>query len=481
MPFIHHIHPLVSASTADRNPVILSHHLAPTPSIVSMIIASSHRRHTSIPPRRSYRLSFGLASIFNRLILNPPFPFAPCAAFPIFGIRLPAPVLNILFCGPVAAAAEDVFAFLAFGPSASLVTVGAWFSFPSSSVSSSEEACFRFLFDIPCEMASMSRWPKDAEMGVGKPLGRTCRIVEPMGRPEVGRPKWMVRGEVNVKLPGELVEGVSRGLNGERWVTFGEVRRDGYSIAGSEDSVNGSVDAWIGILEGEGVRARSGCDVLVFGVKMTRLMVGGRCSEDGKAPGRVGSSFSRSMVVSGMGRCVPAAILAGLSENLGWRRERIDFMLPNLLRYLLLPSDLGALLSVFVDALRLRDGIIELFIDFVLAERAREALVGVVMALGRLVAGTVAFLGVEGALSFSRLLFRDNGRAVEVSSLAAFFMRLPGAMFSKRPVSTTECSDFVDVDFGSLVSGRGSSRPALELLRFNEVAFPCSLLFHVEA
>lgn len=248
--------------------------------------------------------------------------------------------------------------------------------------------------------------------------------------------------------------------------------------------MNGSFDAWIGILEGEGVRARSGCDVLVLGVKMTCLIVGGRCSEDGKAPGREGSSLSSSMAVSAMGRCVPAAILVGLSENLGWRRERIDFMLPNLLkdeRYLLLPSDLGALLSVFVDALPLRDGIMEVFIDFILAERAREALVGVVMALGRLVDGTVVLLGVEGALSFSRLLFRDTGRAVEVSSLAFFFMRLPGAVFSRRPVSMTERSDFVDVDFGSLVSGRGSSRPALELLRFNEVPFPFSLFFHVEA
>lgn len=232
------------------------------------------------------------------------------------------------------------------------------------------------------------------------------------------------------------------------------------------------------------MRARSGCDVLVLGVKMTRLIVGGRCSEDGKAPGREGSSLSRSMAVSGMGRCVPAAILVGLSENLGWRRERIDFMLPNLLkdeRYLLLPSDLGALLSVFVDALRLRDGIMEVFIDLILAERARDALVGVVMALGRLVDGTVVLLGVEGALSLSRLLFRDTGRAVEVSSSAFFLMRLPEAVFSRRPVSMTERSDFVDVDFGSLVSCRGSSRPALELLRFNEVAFPCSLFFHVEA
>lgn len=80
---------------------------------------------------------------------------------------------------------------------------------------------------MPCAMAGMSRWPKEVEMGVGKPLGRTWRIVEPVDGPEVGGPKWMVREAVNVKLPGELVEDVSRGLEGERWVTFGEVRRDG--------------------------------------------------------------------------------------------------------------------------------------------------------------------------------------------------------------------------------------------------------------
>jgi len=438
---------------------------------------------TSIPSSRIYLLSFGLASMFNRLRLSPPFPFAPCVAFPIFGIRLPPPVLNIFFCGLVAAPSEDVFTFLAFGPSTSSVAVGAWFSFPSSSVSSSEEAYFRFLFGTPCAMAGMSRWPKDAETGVGNPLGRTWRIVEPVGRPEVAGPKWMVREELNVKSPGLLEDGVSRSLEGERWVTLGELRSEGYSIAGSEGS-DGFFDTWVGILEGEGVRVRSGCDVLVFGVKMTRLRVGGRGSEDGKAPGRVGSSLSRFMAVSGMGRCVPAAIFAGLSENLGWRRERIDFILPNLLkddRYLLLPSDLGALLSVFVEALRLRDGIMEVFIDFTLAERAREALVGVVMALGRLVAGKVAPRGVEGALPFSIMLSRDTGRAVEVSSLALFFTRLPGAVFSRQPVSTTARNDLVDVEFGSLASGRGSSRPALELLRFNEVELPCSLFFHVEA
>ena len=162
----------------------------------------------------------------------------------------------------------------------------------------------------------------------------------------------------------------------------------------------------------------------------------------------------------------------------------MDFILPNLLRddkYLLLPSDLGALLSVFVEALRLSEGIMEVFSDFTLAERASEAFVGVVMALGRVVKGTVVFAGVDGALSFSKFVSRDAGRAVEVSSLAFFFMRLPGAVLSRRPGSTIERRGFVDVDLGSLVSNRGSSRPALVLLRFKEVVLPCILFFHVEA
>ena len=73
--------------------------------------------------------------------------------------------------------------------------------------------------------------PRDTETGVGKPLGRTWRMVEPLGRPEVGGPKSMVRAAVKVKSPG--VEGVSRTFDGERWVTFGELTREGYSTAGS--------------------------------------------------------------------------------------------------------------------------------------------------------------------------------------------------------------------------------------------------------
>lgn len=66
----------------------------------------------------------------------------------------------------------------------------------------------------------------------------------------------------------------------------------------------------------------------------------------------------------------------------------MDFMLPKREseeRYLLLPSVFGAtgLPRVFVEADLLSDGIMEVFIDFTLTERAKEAFVGVVTALGK--------------------------------------------------------------------------------------------------
>lgn len=127
----------------------------------------------------------------------------------------------------------------------------------------------------------------------------------------------MVRADVNVKSPG--VECVSRGLGGERWVTFGELTRDEYSMVESEKldgSAGGCLGVWVGILEGDDVRLAS-CRDMVFGVKSTRLTVGVRCSDDGKLPGRAGSSLSRFMSAPGAGRWVPAAIFAGSSENLG--------------------------------------------------------------------------------------------------------------------------------------------------------------------
>lgn len=85
---------------------------------------------------------------------------------------------------------------------------------------------------------------------------------------------------------------------------------------------------------------------------------------------------------------MPAATFVGSLENFGWERCRIDFMLPKREseeRYLLLPSVFGAtgLPSVFVEADLLNDGIMEVFIDFTLTERAKEAFVGVVTALGK--------------------------------------------------------------------------------------------------
>lgn len=54
-------------------------------------------------------------------------------------------------------------------------------------------------------------------------------------------------------------------------------------------------------------------------------------------------------------------------------------------RYLLPPSVFGiaGLLSVFVEADRVNDGIIEVFKLLTLADRASEAFVGVVTALGK--------------------------------------------------------------------------------------------------
>ena len=115
--------------------------------------------------------------------------------------------------------------------------------------------------------------------------------------------------------------------------------------------------------------------------KSTRLIEG--------VLGSSGKGFSEpSIMPRGRGRWVPAATLVGSLENLGCERWRIDFMLPKRDKdaaYLLLPSVLGmtGLLRVFVEADRLSEGIMDVFMDFTLAERASEAFVGVVTALGR--------------------------------------------------------------------------------------------------
>lgn len=97
---------------------------------------------------------------------------------------------------------------------------------------------------------------------------------------------------------------------------------------------------------------------------------------------------------------MPAATLLGSVENLGCDRWRIDFILPNLdsedMYLLLLPSVfgiVGLLDNVFVDADLPKEGIMEVLKLLTLAERAREAFVGVVTALGRPETGRV-FAGV---------------------------------------------------------------------------------------
>lgn len=177
-------HPSVPSSSIDQRlamPFLLSQRHDPTSIAVIasdyQVTASCRLASNDLPDQYVYFLSLGLASIFSRLRLNPPFPFLS----PIFGMRLP-PVLNIFFCGLITGA-SDVLALLALGPSVSSRLAfrsikGARFSLSSSS--SSVSACFRFLFDIPCGMAGRSsELPKDTETGVGKPLGRTWRIVAP--------------------------------------------------------------------------------------------------------------------------------------------------------------------------------------------------------------------------------------------------------------------------------------------------------------
>ena len=100
-------------------------------------------------------------------------------------------------------------------------------------------------------------------------------------------------------------------------------------------------------------------------------------------------------------------------------------------RYLLLPSVFGlvGLLRFCVVADLLRDGIMEVLKFFTLVERANEALVGVVAALGKFASGRI-IPDVVRALSGSVLLSRDTGRAFEISSPWFCLARFPGDVFS---------------------------------------------------
>ena len=98
----------------------------------------------------------------------------------------------------------------------------------------------------------------------------------------------------------------------------------------------------------------------------------------------------------------------------------MDFMLLRLAndeRCLLPPSVRGAigLFMVFVEWLRLSDGIIEVLVCLTLAERARDALVGVVAALGNPVR-VHAFKGIDWVVTFSDTASLEDGRAADASS-----------------------------------------------------------------
>ena len=107
--------------------------------------------------------------------------------------------------------------------------------------------------------------------GVGRPLGRTWRMVDGDVRPEVAAPKLMVLEEVKVKSPGAGDLGILA-----RVVMLGEFAREGYDIG--VDSVDFEVVCCIecmeGIFEGDGeTDARSYLE-FVLGVKPTRFMDG---------------------------------------------------------------------------------------------------------------------------------------------------------------------------------------------------------------
>ena len=99
---------------------------------------------------------------------------------------------------------------------------------------------------------------------------------------------------------------------------------------------------------------------------------------------------------------------------------------------LLLPSVIGATgpPSVLVEADRVNEGIIEVLRLFTLADLAKEALVGVLTALGSPASGI--FVVEVSVLCWSKLESCETGLTTEVSSFTARLARLLGAVFSSR-------------------------------------------------
>lgn len=123
-------------------------------------------------------------------------------------------------------------------------------------------------------------------------------------------------------------------------------------------------------------------------------------------------------------------------------------------KYLLLPSVFGrsGLFRFCVVDDLLRDGIIEVFIFFTLAERASEDLVGVVAAFGRLESGR-SFPDTVRPLSCSVWLSREAGRAAEVSSPYFCLTRLPGDVFSSLSEESLKPKPLRDLDRTRTFSG----------------------------
>lgn len=239
------------------------------------------------------------------------------------------------------------------------------------------------------------------------------------------------------------------------------------------------MDSERGIFEGEGEgTGEISLRGLVEGVKLTCFFTeGDRWRSFEGVFGRSGRSLLRDRGLLGSGIWVPAATLIGSSENFGCDRWRIDLMGLNLAileMYLLLPSVRGVP-KVFVEADRLNEGIIEVLEAFTVAERARDALVGVVTALGRVVEGSFA-----GVVMSSSLLSREMGRVWDASSSWLRLTLFPGVASALSGFG----SAFKDLDRG--IPDSALSKPALELLRLREeevvgaVALLCIFVFHVE-
>lgn len=239
------------------------------------------------------------------------------------------------------------------------------------------------------------------------------------------------------------------------------------------------MDSERGIFEGEGDgTGEMSLRGLVEGVKLTCFFTeGDRWTSFEGVFGRSGRSLLRDRGLLGSGIWVPAATLTGSSENLGCERCRMDLMGLNrasLDRYLLLPSVWGVP-RVLVEADRLSEGIMDVLEAFTVAERASDALVGVVTALGKAVKGNFA-----AVVGFSSLLSREKGRVWEASSSRLRLTLFPGVASALSGFGSV----LKDFDRGMPVSTL--SKPALELLRLREdevvgaVALLCIFVFHVE-